>query len=160
MATLNLPCSQMTALETHALTLEFKKQANGLERPSSCKKQQLYLSGYVQAYTTLVFIMGIIYQNPVQEGDFSWILNKHRAGVLAFMHDFRILFDSDLVERDVRMIRAQHKVSGCFRTLNGAHILCANRSCISTALKHDLNAIDAIQKAFLAQSFIPSAIQA
>ena len=83
-------------------------------------------------------------------------LHKHKAGVLAFMYDFRIPFDNNLVERDVRMIKVQQKVSGSFRTLEGAHIFCAIRSYISTARKHGLNAIDAIYYAFLDQPFIPS----
>ena len=87
-------------------------------------------------------------------------LHKHKAGVLAFMYDFRIPFDNNLVERDVRMIKVQQKVSGCFRTEDGAHIFCALRSYISTARKHGLNAIDAIYNAFLDQPFIPDNNQA
>ena len=87
-------------------------------------------------------------------------LHKHKAGVLAFMHDFRIPFDNNLAERDVRMIKVQQKVSGCFRTLDGAHLFCAIRSYISTARKHGINAIDAIYNAFLDQPFIPQPTQA
>lgn len=87
-------------------------------------------------------------------------LHKHKPGVLAFMYDFRIPFDNNLVERDVRMIKVQQKVSGCFRTEDGAHIFCAIRSYISTARKHGLNAIDAIHNAFLDQPFIPDTSQA
>ena len=87
-------------------------------------------------------------------------LHNHKAGVLAFMYDFRIPFDNNQVERDVRMIKVQQKVSGCFRTEDGAHIFCALRSYISTARKHGLNAIDAIYNAFLDQPFIPDTNQA
>jgi len=86
-------------------------------------------------------------------------LHKHKAGVLAFMYDFRIPFDNNLVERDVRMIKVQQKVSGCFRTLDGAHTFCAIRSYISTARKHGINAINAIYDAFLDQPFIPDTSQ-
>ena len=73
------------------------------------------------------------------------------------MYDFRIPFDNNQVERDVRMIKVQQKVSGCsFRTHDGAHIFCAIRSYISTARKHGINAFDAIYNAFLDQPFITS----
>ena len=60
----------------------------------------------------------------------------------------------------MRMIKVQQKVSGYFRTLDGAHIFCAIRSYISTARKHGLNAIDAIYNALRDQPFIPATIQA
>ena len=87
-------------------------------------------------------------------------LHKHKSGVLAFMYDFRIPFDNNQVERDVRMIKVQQKVSGSFRTQEGADTFCAIRSYISTARKHGHNAIDAIYNAFLDQPFFPSTNQA
>ena len=76
------------------------------------------------------------------------------------MYNFRIPFDNNQAERDVRMLKVQQKVSGAFRTQAGADTFCALRSYISTARKHSLNAIDAIGNAFLGQPFFPPLSQA
>jgi transposase len=83
-------------------------------------------------------------------------LQTHKAGVLAFMADFRIPFDNNQAERDVRMIKVKQKVSGAFRTNDGANTFCALRAYISTARKQGINAIDALFNAFLGQPFFPS----
>lgn len=85
-------------------------------------------------------------------------LDRHRADVLRFTVDFAVPFDNNQAERDLRMVKLQQKISGCWRTLPGAEAFCAVRSYIATARKHNANILDALRAAFAGQPWLPPAI--
>lgn len=76
-------------------------------------------------------------------------LKKYHTEILRFMHDFNVPFENNSAERDGRMIKCQQKISGCFRTKDGADKFCRIRSFISTVKKHGLNVFDSLHTVFI-----------
>lgn len=63
-------------------------------------------------------------------------LERYEPDVLRFACDFRVPFGNNQAEQDIRMVKLQQKISGCWRTTAGAQRFLAVRSYISTARKH------------------------
>ncbi len=69
---------------------------------------------------------------------------KHRDSVLRFIENAEVPFTNNQAERDIRMVKVQQKISGCFRSWQGARIFARNRSYISTAIKQGHRVFDAL----------------
>jgi Transposase IS66 family len=59
-------------------------------------------------------------------------LDCQETEALRFAHDFQVPFTNNLAEQDIRMIKLQQKISGCWRTDHGAQRYVRVRSYIST----------------------------
>jgi transposase len=75
-------------------------------------------------------------------------LGVHRSEVLRFLEDLRVPPTNNLAERDIRMVKLQQKISGCWRTLDGAQAFLTVRSYMATARKHGINPLAALRWLF------------
>ncbi len=67
-----------------------------------------------------------------------------KDSVCLFIHDFKVPFDNNQAERDVRNVKTKTKVSGCFRTEDGAQDYLDIMSYLSTGRKHGVSVYDAM----------------
>jgi transposase/uncharacterized coiled-coil protein SlyX len=86
-------------------------------------------------------------------------LSRYRDDVLRFATDFSSPFDNNLAERDLRMVKLQQKISGCYRTEAGATNYLAIRSYVSTVRKQGINAFGALRDLFEGKPFMPGVAQ-
>lgn len=82
-------------------------------------------------------------------------LEQREDAVLRFALDFAVPFDNNQAERDLRMIKVQQKVSGCFRSTDGADHFCRIRGYISTLHKQGCGVLSALRSVFMGTPIYP-----
>ena len=75
-------------------------------------------------------------------------LRNFEDEVLRFMEIDYVPFTNNLGERDIRMTKVQQKISGCFRSIDGARIFCRIRGYLSTCRKHGVTSSHALRCLF------------
>ncbi len=75
-------------------------------------------------------------------------LQNFEQDVLRFMDMEAVPFTNNQGENDLRMTKVQQKISGCFRSMEGAKIFCRVRSYLSTCRKQGVSATEALSLLF------------
>ena len=75
-------------------------------------------------------------------------LQKFEDDALRFMDNKIVPFTNNLAENDLRMTKVQQKISGCFRSMEGAKYFCCIRGYLSTCRKQAIDVSRALKMLF------------
>jgi transposase len=75
-------------------------------------------------------------------------MRDYEGDILRFMTDVDVPFTNNQAERDIRMVKVQQKISGSFRSWDGAKYFCRIRGYLSTCEKHNISSADAMKILF------------
>ena len=78
-------------------------------------------------------------------------LRDYQDDVLRFLTSTAVPFTNNQGENDIRMTKVHQKISGCFRSMEGAEIFCLIRSYLSTCRKQSISASLALELLFKSQ---------
>jgi transposase len=85
----------------------------------------------------------------------AWRLERDIDQVLRYIDDTNVPFTNNMAERSLRMVKIHDKISGTFRSADGAEAFADIRSYIQTAAKHGHNRLDVLRQLFATGPWFP-----
>ena len=152
---------QPWALECKTLLLDIKKSVDFAKAQGQTHLPPEVQQDYRQRYRGILQTAEVTYPKPQrlpgQRGPLKQAKSKnlldrllrYETETLRFMTDFRVPFTNNQAERDLRMVKVQQKISGCFRSQKGTEAFCRVRGFISTIKKRRQNVLEALTQLFL-----------
>jgi transposase len=142
---------------------ELLKEINKAVHEADGAIDDISASGYRQQYTELLEKAEIECPPPKEEEKEAGKRGRQKRSksrnllerlinyeddVLRFMSDPEVPFTNNQGENDIRMTKVQQKLSGCFRSWEGAEIFCRVRGYLSSCQKHGVSSSEAMALLF------------
>lgn len=93
--------------------------------------------------------------NPSKGRRLAERLLEWRDDYLRFLFDLSLPFTNNLSEQAIRMFKVKGKISGCFRTTEGADRFCRIRSYIATCHRQGMPILACLRSVFAAKTMTP-----
>lgn len=156
--------SEKWAAQLSDLLLDIKKAVDSAKKSGKESLSSRRLSAFHEKYSRILWIArkkhpecrdkksGRGRKKRSLAGNLLIRLETRRDDILRFAKNFKVPFDNNQAERDIRMSKAKQKISGCFRSFEGALMFARIRSYISTCKKNNILILKAIQSAISGES--------
>ena len=76
-------------------------------------------------------------------------MEKYSHNHLLFLHNFSVMFDDNISERDLRKVKNRQKMAGGFRKDSGHEMYCSIMTMIETLKKRNMDMIENIKLLFM-----------
>ncbi len=139
--------------ELAKLLIEIKNKVEAANAASQTELENQLQKDFFSRYDALLTEAQTVRGSPEQKINglsATKLLNrfiKNKTEVLRFMTDLKVPFDNNGSERDLRMLKLQQKIAGCFRTTEGVKTFCRVRSYLSSARKQGRSLLTALESA-------------
>ena len=159
---------QPWANELARLLLELKDTVEAAKHAGQATLDPDTLTGYQDRYRQIVAAGYLLNPEPEPTGkrgrprqgptrSLLLRLDRYQDDVLRFASNFNVSFDNNIAEQSIRMIKLQQKISGCWRSREGAEAFLALRSYIQTARKQGQDILAVLQAAAEGRPWLPAA---
>ena len=102
------------------------------------------IDAYELAYSKILESATAIENPHIESKRMANRMTQYEHESLLFMYDFDVPFTNNLAERDIRMPKLKQKISGSFRSEEGANAFARMRGFVSTAIKRGKNVYEGL----------------